>query len=255
MQPITIAINHFGFISVKGESAATFLQGQLTCDVREINETQGVLGACCDPKGRMVANFFVFQKNKDYYFLLPKSMISIAVTHLKKYAVFSKLELLAVNEAEAYPLPEITLKELDENHWRSLNVRAGLVWVYPQTSGKLIPQMINLQKWGGISFTKGCYIGQEVIARTEHLGKLKRHLYRALVDSETPATPGDELKNQNDQTMGVVVEAARKNIGYELLAVIQDVAIENGDIAFSRLPLKNIQLVAENNRALSFRAQ
>ena len=255
MQLITIAINHFSFISVKGENAATHLQGQLTCDMREINETRGVLGACCDPKGRMVANFFVFQKHKDYYLLLPKSMISLAVTHLKKYAVFSKVKLLAINEAKAYPLPEITLKELDENDWRSLNVRAGLVWVYPQTSGKLIPQMINLQKWGGISFTKGCYIGQEIIARTEHLGKLKRRLYRAFVDSETPPTPGDELKNQNDQTMGMVVEAARKNIGYELLAVIQYVALENGNITFSQFPLKNIQHVAGNNRALSFRAQ
>ncbi|AAO89982.1 YgfZ/GcvT domain-containing protein [Coxiella burnetii] len=251
MQPITIAIDPFGFILVKGENAATFLQGQLTCDVREINEIRGALGACCDPKGRMVANFFVFQKNKDYYFLLPKSMISITIAHLKKYAVFSKVELLAVNEAETYSLPEITLKELDENDWRSLNVRAGLVWVYPQTSGKLIPQMINLQKWGGISFTKGCYIGQEIIARTEHLGKLKRHLYRAFVDSETPPTPGDELKNQNDQTMGIVVEAARKNTEYELLVVIQDVALENGDIAFNQFPLKNVQPVAGNSSFIS----
>lgn len=85
---ITIAINQFGLIAIKGESTVDFLQGQLTCDVREVSTKRGILGACCDNKGRMIANFFILQKNQEYYLLLPKSMIPLTIIHLKKYAIF-----------------------------------------------------------------------------------------------------------------------------------------------------------------------
>ena len=117
MPSALIPVHYFGLITIAGKNASTFLQGQLTCDMREINETRGLFGACCDHKGRMVTNFFVFQKNENYYFLLPKSMVKPTITHLKKYAVFSKVELTAADNVKAveYRGPEIVLKEMDEN--------------------------------------------------------------------------------------------------------------------------------------------
>lgn len=244
MSPITIAINHFGFIAIQGENAASFLQGQLTCDIRKVNKEKSSFGSCCNHKGRMIANFFVFQNDQEHYFLLPKSMIPLTISHLKKYAVFSNVKLTFVDNAIDFNIPEIILEELDKNSWRTINVNTGLVWLYPETSGKLIPQMINLQKWGGVSFTKGCFIGQEIIARTEHLGKLKRHLYRAVLnDTKLLLKPGDELRNKNDQPVGIVVEIARKNTKQEILAVMQDTALKNEEITFNHTLLKKLDFI------------
>ncbi|QTS83995.1 CAF17-like 4Fe-4S cluster assembly/insertion protein YgfZ [Coxiella endosymbiont of Amblyomma nuttalli] len=245
MLSILIPVRYFALISIAGKNASTFLQGQLTCDMRMINETYGSFGACCNHKGRMMANFFIFQKKENYYFLLPKSVVQLIIAHLKKYAVFLKVELTTIDNAKAveYQGSEIILKDIDENTWRLTNIKAGLVWIYPATSHILIPQMINLQKWGGVSFNKGCYTGQEIIARSEYLGTLKRHLYRANVIGDNKPTLGEKLKSKSGQPVGIVVEAAQKRHSeYELLAVLQSHTLER-EIILNQLQLKNLEKV------------
>ncbi|MFW0097089.1 MAG: folate-binding protein YgfZ [Coxiella endosymbiont of Haemaphysalis qinghaiensis] len=247
MLTYTISLNHFAAIAISGIDALTFLQGQLTCDVHNITEIQGSLSACCDHKGRMIANFYIFRQGKSYYFLLPKSMASFTLNHFKKYAVFSKVELAAVDNLTTSVKPplEIEITKIKENAWRALNIDVGLVWIYPQTTVSLIPQMINLQRWGALSFSKGCYIGQEIIARTHYLGKLKRHLYRANVICQNLPVPGDKLKNENNQNVGVIVEVTSKgNQTHKLLAVIQDAVISN-NILFNQAALENITPILE----------
>lgn len=248
MSIYTIPLTHFAAIAINGANATTFLQGQLTCDVHKITEAHGSLSACCDPKGRIIANFYIFRQGENYYFLLPKSMVPFTLHHLKKYAVFSKVELAAVDDLRTTIRPpvDIEITEIKENTWRALNIDVGLAWIYPQTTASLIPQMINLQRWGGaLSFTKGCYIGQEIIARTHYLGKLKRHLYRADVICQTLPASGDELKNQNNQNVGIIIEAASKrNKEHELLAVILDSVI-GSDIFFNQVALKNVTAIPE----------
>lgn len=241
----TIPLKHFTVIAINGANATTFLQGQLTCDVHKITETHGSLGACCDPKGRIIANFYIFRQKENYYFLLPKSMISFTLNHLKKYAVFSKVKLAVIDDftTTIKPPVEIEISEIKENTWRALNIEVGLAWIYPQTTMSLIPQMINLQIWGALSFTKGCYIGQEIIARTHYLGKLKRHLYRADVISQSLPTPGDKLKNQKKQDVGMIIEVAlKKHKEYKLLAVILDDGI-NKNVFLNQVLLKNITAI------------
>ena len=241
-----IPLNHFAAITISGADSITFLQGQLTCDVYKITEVHGSLSACCDQKGRMIANFYIFRQGKDYYFLLPKSMVSFTLNHLKKYAIFSKVELAVINNLTTSispPTDDVKIIEIEENVWRTLNIDIGLVWIYPQTTAVLIPQMINLQRWGGLSFTKGCYLGQEIVARTHYRGKLKRHLYRSNVSCQILLEPGGELKKQNGQHVGVIVEVASKeNKEYKLLAVIQDTAISD-DVLFNQAALKNITVM------------
>ena len=87
--------------------------------------------------------------------------------------------------------------------------------------------MINLGQHGGISFKKGCYVGQEIIARTEHLGKLKRHLHKVQLQATTTPKAGDEIKNADGESLGVIVQAAHTSPrDCECLAVIQQRAIE-----------------------------
>jgi tRNA-modifying protein YgfZ len=98
-----------------------------------------------------------------------------------------------------------------------------LVFIQPQTQGLFIPQMIGLEKLGGVSFNKGCYAGQEVIARTQHLGQLKRHLRLLQSDAKHPRFPGETLRNAHNEPIGQI--AAVSLVSDRLLAVIQDGAI------------------------------
>lgn len=107
--------------------------------------------------------------------------------------------------------------------WHWLDIRAGLPWITEATREEFVPQMADFEKLG-VSFRKGCYVGQEVVARAQHLGKVKRHLYR--LKSATPLQPGEALFSPNcaeqpNQTAGKVVTAAPDPTGgHAALAVL-----------------------------------
>lgn len=117
------------------------------------------------------------------------------------------------------------------NDWLLGQVRAGVGQVFGSTRELFIPQMINLQAVGGVSFKKGCYTGQEIVARMQYLGRLKRRLHRLLLDGEELPEPGRELFSPVHSTsVGEVVLAARAAQGVELLAVLQDDAVADGRV-------------------------
>lgn len=106
--------------------------------------------------------------------------------------------------------------------WRWLDVRAGLPLVTGATREEFVPQMADFEKIGGVSFHKGCYPGQEIVARTQYLGKVKRHLYRLV--STTALQAGDDLHSPDnpDQAAGKVIVGAPSPLGgFEALAVVQ----------------------------------
>jgi len=104
--------------------------------------------------------------------------------------------------------------------WDWLNIRAGLPVILPQTQEQFVAQMANLDLTGGLNFKKGCYPGQEIVARMHYLGKLKRRMYLAHLDK--PAAPGDELYSTAAQSCGMIVNATPSPAGgYDVLAVIQ----------------------------------
>ena len=106
--------------------------------------------------------------------------------------------------------------------WRWLDVRAGFPLVTLATKEEFVPQMADFEKIGGVSFHKGCYPGQEIVARTQYLGKVKRHLYR--LDGGQPMQAGDDLFSPEnpDQACGKIMTAAPSPAGgHVALAVIQ----------------------------------
>ncbi len=108
--------------------------------------------------------------------------------------------------------------------WDWLDIRAGIPWILPQTQEAFVPQMVNLDLTGAVNFKKGCYPGQEVVARMHYLGKPKRRMYLAHVFSESAPQPGAELFSMEleSQSCGQVVNAApAAGGGYDLLAVMQ----------------------------------
>lgn len=121
----------------------------------------------------------------------------------------------------------------DSSAWRLLAIRAGEPMVHEATVEAFVPQMTNMQRVNGLSFSKGCYTGQEVVARMQYLGKLKRRMYRAQVASAEPVNPGIELfspQSKSGQGAGRVVEAARvDDQNWELLAVME-ISLSEGAI-------------------------
>jgi len=101
--------------------------------------------------------------------------------------------------------------------WARAEIEAGLPEVYPETSGQFVAQMLNLDRIGGVSFTKGCYPGQEIVARAHHLGRVKRRarLFRA---AGAPPVPGEALADSG----GTVVRAAPAGAGCLLMAVVAE---------------------------------
>ncbi|OGT20235.1 MAG: hypothetical protein A2V90_03675 [Gammaproteobacteria bacterium RBG_16_57_12] len=136
--------------------------------------------------------------------------------------------------------------------WRLLDIRDGIPNIYPPTVEAFVPQMINLESLAALSFTKGCYPGQEVVARTHYLGKVKRHMYLAHVSGEHLPAPGDTvyLDLDNQSAAGKIVDCApTSNGGHDLLAVLQTENHEPGQyyhlgkgtaaLTFKNLPYVN----------------
>jgi len=105
--------------------------------------------------------------------------------------------------------------------WRRLEIAAGIAWLTDETRESFIPQMLNLDRLGALSFEKGCFPGQEIIARTRYLGRLKRRLYPGRVAAGEPPMPGDPVRS-GDRNAGTIMAAERdgEDGGFEVLAVV-----------------------------------
>ena len=282
-------LSHEGVLAVRGADAAKFLQGQLTCNLNYLSDTQASLGARCTQKGRMQSSFRILLQGDGVLLAMATELLEPQLADLKKYAVFSKSKLtdesaawvrFGLSDADqalaslGLELPAATdsvarseqliairvspgrielwapaeqaeavrsqlaaqLQQADLNAWLLGQIRAGIGQVMPQTRELFIPQMLNLQAVGGVSFKKGCYTGQEIVARMQYLGKLKRRLYRVQLDASELPEPGTPLfAPSHSSAIGEVVIAARAAEKIELLAVLQAEAAEAGDLHLGTL--------------------
>ncbi|MCS3836537.1 hypothetical protein HNR03_001117 [Pseudomonas sp. JAI111] len=282
-------LSHEGVLAVRGADASKFLQGQLTCNLNYLSDTQASLGARCTQKGRMQSSFRILLEGDGVLMAMATELLEPQLADLKKYAVFSKSKLtdesaawvrFGLENADAalislgLELPADTdsvvrndgliairvsperaelwvaadqadaikgklsaqLAEGNLNQWLLGQIRAGIGQVMPSTRELFIPQMLNLQAVGGVSFKKGCYTGQEIVARMQYLGKLKRRLYRLTLDASELPEPGTPLFSPtHGSSIGEVVLAATAEQNIELLAVLQAEAAEGGDIHLGAL--------------------
>lgn len=119
-------------------------------------------------------------------------------------------------------------------HWRLAELRAGEPSIVTATSQEFVPQMVNLQAVHGVNFKKGCYPGQEIVARMQYLGKLKRRMFLASCESEAPPAKTELFQIKQDGTTEKVgnVLAAERGLDNlcELLVVIETAAKDTGDV-------------------------
>lgn len=117
--------------------------------------------------------------------------------------------------------------------WTLAMIRAGVPLITAATQEAFVAQMLNFELIGGVSFQKGCYPGQEIVARTQYLGKLKKRMYRAHIDTTTPPVAGTDLyaADFGEQSAGQLVNVApAPQGGFEALAVLQTSSHDSGEV-------------------------
>jgi len=261
-------------ISVTGTDAISFLQGQLTNDIKALADTGGVgLAGYCTPKGRLLATMLVWREADTIMLQVPQELQEVLQKHLQLFVMRAKVKLehvsaqhtifgligsSAVARTAAWfsnppssPLTSVsnqsgtllrvadadgvaryqwivpaalseqvsqmlsdTVPALTEQDWELSEIHAGIPHIGIATQEKFVPQMINYELIGGVSFKKGCYPGQEIVARTHYLGKQKRRMVLARIDGCTVQS-GTEVFDADDlsQPCGMIVNAAANHAG------------------------------------------
>ncbi|MBT8118209.1 MAG: folate-binding protein [Gammaproteobacteria bacterium] len=275
-------LSHFSTVVVAGGDATDVIQGQFTNDVNKVDEEHSQISAFCNNKGRMLANFRLFQSQQNYFLSIRNDLVDGSIEHLQKYVLRAQVAIqdvseqlihigisgnnaekllsqsidklnttvdsvsqnddyIAIRVADKIPRYEIfcslqhakalweSLSEktsvTSSTYWDYLNIMNGLPFIDSNTREEFVPQMANMELINGVSFEKGCYTGQEIVARTHYLGKQKRRTYRIKIISDTPPKAGDQLatgtstENQYTGTLITVYQTAANE--YEALAVIQ----------------------------------
>lgn len=295
-------ITDSGIILINGKDAATFLQGQLTCDIAALQPQHMQLAGYCNRQGRLQAILYVFcliddNNEKLYLLYLPTDIINHCLTQLKKYAAFSKVALADASQQwrcaglfvpkgttsiadlalptnknnycinnnciigkiaeERYILlyqdtNNATLTWLSQQgvlvsqqHFQCAQIQDGIASIHAPTIEAFTPHHVNLPLVNGVSFNKGCYLGQEVVARMQHLGKLKQHGYYAtgVVNNHYCINDGDEIiiQNEPNKTIGHVICHSQIEDTCHLLLSLQDSAL-NATLTFKKSPSIILQL-------------
>lgn len=236
-------LSHLSVLKVRGEKASTYLQGQLTCDMTALSPGHVLRGALCNTKGRVLALLYVIQLEDEICLILPQSLLEKTQKSLAKTAALSCVTLgedsslhcfgaygtkpkdVFVSSslgdqfylclAERQPSENITPAQ----SWHQYQLMHGEVSIYPETRGLFLPHVLGLQHKGYISFDKGCYRGQEVIARMHYLGKLKYSFQLFSIDVPEAIKPGLKLFDANHTPIGELLDCCKLNHTNYLIAV------------------------------------
>ena len=253
--PTYAKLDQFGFLSVTGRDACKFMQGYTTCDLDKLTDQDFQMGAICNLQGRMVTSFLVCKTEDGLLLRMDRALVDTTITFLSKYIVFSKASLEDVSDTfhcyglmnteaetgnvsisdQGYQL-QITetraegwLKqtpasgeEVEPDTWQLAEVSDARAWVNQATTEQFLPQMFNYDQTGAIDFEKGCYLGQEIVARMQYRGELKRRLH--ILRSETEVAAGDPVATSTGSNLGTIVTTVATSNGALSLAVLNEKA-------------------------------
>lgn len=154
--------------------------------------------------------------------------------------------IIVLADAEKISELPASLSGFDSDASNTAFIRKGIPWISPGTSGRFLPQELNLDTLDAVSFDKGCYPGQEIIARLRYRGAVKRRLCHAITDNTTRLQPGAALLPVGeDRHIGTVIDSAITNEGQELLVVLERPFIETGEVVVENFPAWSVKSLKE----------
>ncbi len=268
-------LSHLGLLAFNGADVISFLQGQVTNDIKLLNGNNAHYTGYCNPKGRLLALFLAFSHLDHVHLQMPKELLESIAKRLKMYVMRSKVEiqdvsesmikfgingtnaaelltpifdkiprndyeLVSVDKGTLLKLPSVTsryeiftdtvnapiiwnalaknAKPVGAACWDWLEIQAGIPEVTLKTQEEFVPQMLNLDALNAINYKKGCYTGQEIVARTHYLGKVKRRTQLAHIVSIAMPALGDDVMDANKQAIGKIVRCAPSiEAGFDVL--------------------------------------
>lgn len=274
-------------LHITGPDTLKFLQGQVTCDTRNIDAAHARPGAFCTPQGRVVCDFLLMELGHEHFALRMRRDIREGASAIfGKYIIFSKAKLDATREdwlpvavwgdGAASALADVLcaapgdrfgvcrtergivvqtdehghqfecflprtqgeallaqmatrMEAATEAQWQALQIKLGIARIEAATMGEFVPQILNYDLTGHISFKKGCYTGQEVVARLHYRGKPKRRCYSASLQALDGCTAGAAIFDAvSGQDAGTVVNCCRTAEGAVALVAATDSGAQNG---------------------------
>jgi len=295
-------LSHLGLLTLSGEDAVTFLQGQVTNDVKALDGSNTHYSGYCSPKGRLLALFLAFAHQDNIYLQFSHPILAPIMKRLKMYVMRSKVDIADVSDdmvrlgvngpdvrklvTEALgkvpehdyalvhaensliiKLPSIAGQQryevlvdaanaeairaalaenfspVEQTYWDWLDIQTGCPDVLKETQEQFVPQMLNLDILNGINFKKGCYTGQEIVARTHYLGKVKRRTYLASIAANEQPMAGDKVFNDAESEVGQIVRAAPNlttgvgTLSFDALIEVRVEAKLVGDITWQSAPV------------------
>ena len=273
-----VSVNHRGFIKLSGPDSEKFLQGQVTCDLTQLDTQSSLNGAHLTPKGRIIFLFSITRDSQGALLLETNpSVIELAMASFKKYSVFFKTEITEVTDQfvsvlVSGPNADTIINKIDADTSRLigidtyslsiraertqaclskvsgelipagqgysdlLRIRSGTADVTAESSDSFIVQMINLDAQNYISFKKGCYTGQEIVARAHYRGTVKRRMYILNLATSTLPAIGEGLINSDGKVIGNVTNVAlASDKTIEILAILAIKSADSTQVKFADL--------------------
>ena len=227
-------LTRYGLLAVTGADARAFLHAQLTNDIANLPPDRAALAGWCTAKGRLLATMLVIPSADGFFLQLARDLAPAVAKRLSMFILRSKVKIADETEgwaqygfwdadgavtSVAWAGDTVTVGvgerrflkigkgisqdcKAGEDAWTLQEIRAGRPWISAATQDQFVPQMVNLETIGGIDFQKGCYPGQEIVARAQYRGQVKRRMTRLELPQGTQLKAGDEFQG------GVVVDSA-----------------------------------------------
>ena len=278
----TTQLPFFAVIRATGDDAANFLHNQFSNDIKHLQANQACYATYNTPTGRVIANLIAQNTGNEILLALAADLAEAVVKRLKMYVLRAKVQFeilpdwgvsgslkadaqpqhpsepqlaFAVNEQGEIQLPHTgSLKiapcaELPaydaaaEAAWQQHEIQSGYPWICAATSETCVAQMLNQHTIGGVHFRKGCYPGQEVIARAQYRGQVKRGL--AIASSPAAQSAGALVQDEAGAEAGIVINTS----GSLNLLVIKHSAAHSPlqDAAGNAFAVQHLFFAAENS--------
>ena len=224
----------FSSFTLNGVDAQKFLQGQVTLNVAALAENVTRYTAICSLKGRIQFGLWLKKLNPESFEIVTtQDQSEEFAKHIKKFGAFSKMKL--EQAAQAFPTltddsTDFSPTETDINVWQLQAIEAGQAWISATTAELFQPQELRLHQREGVHYDKGCYIGQEIIARLWFKAKPKSWLHLVQGTGDVPA-PATQLNKDIQIVNSIAIDG-----GYKALVVAKPAALEELDLQVLALP-------------------